>query len=186
MKKYSLALLCILALSACDSSSTTPNPSGDSSGGNADSGGNTSGDTGSDGGDTDGGDTGSGDGDTGSGDTGSGGGDTNGGDTGSGDGDTSGDDTGSGGGDASTCDVPALGHVFTQDSSVLTDGCIDTGMIDLAAVTDASLYSIIFPGVPDFDPDFDATNLPAEVKGLYLYTQGSAPGYVVPYTTVGF
>lgn len=156
MKKYSLAFLCILALSACDSSSTSVKPSGDSSGGNTDSGGG--GDSG----------TGSGDGDSGAGDGGS-----DGGDTGTGD-------------DGSACAAPEYGTVLTQGGSVLTDGCIDGDVIDLAAATSASLYHTLFAGVPDSDSSFDASNLPADVKGLYLYTQGSAPAFIVPYTTVGF
>lgn len=195
MKKYSLALFCLLALSACDSSSTDDDLSADNTDGATDTSGSgtNGGDADADGGDTVGGDASSDGDDTSGGGTGSGGGaagggddDTIGGDTDSGEGDTSGDNTGSSGDDASTCDVPDLGHVFTQDSSVLTDGCINTGMIDVAAATSAGLYHTLFPGLPDVDPNFDVENLPADVKGLYLYTQGSSPGYVVPYTTVGF
>ena len=155
MKKYSLALFCILALSACDSSSTDPILAEDGSGG---------------GGDTDIGDGGD-DSDTGTGD-----GDDDG-DTGIGDG---GDD-----GDTSTCAAPTLGNIIDQGSTVLTDGCIDGDVVDLSAGTTSSRPYSLFDGVFNFG-DAESADFPTDVKGLYLYTQGSAPGYVVPYIMNGY
>lgn len=195
MKKFSLALFCILALSACDSSSTTTNASGDSAGGNTDSGGG--GNTGTVGGDagdggagsgdddTSGGDAGSGGDDTSGGDAGSGGDDTSGGDAGSGGDDTSGGDTGSGGDDTTACAAPSLGNIITQGSGALTDGCIDGDVIDLAAEGGMFGYPV-FEGARALGSDLDLSSFPDDAKGLYLYTQGSSPAYVVPYSVDGF
>lgn len=183
MKKFSLALLCILALSACDSSSTSVNPSGDSSDGNTDTGGG--GDTGSDGGDTGGGNTGTVGGDAGNSGAGSGDDDTSGGDAGSGGDDTSGGDSGSGGDDTTACAAPSLGNIITQGSGALTDGCVDGDVVDLAA--EGGLYGYqVFEGARVFGSDLDFSSFPADAKGLYLYTQGSSPAYVVPYSVDGF
>lgn len=171
-----LLLLSVLALTACDSSSSSVDdgePAAGSDGGIDGTGGGGSGDGSGSGGSGDGdGSGGGGDGSGGDGDSGSGG---------SGDGDGGGGDGGSDGdGGGVTCVPPTHGRAIVQGSTALTDGCVNDG----AGVAAANTAGLVFEA--DLSGGAVPADFPADVKGLYFYTENSAPSYLVPFSADGY
>lgn len=80
------------------------------------------------------------------------------------------------------CLAPLYGTVIDRGNDELTDGCTNGTAFDIAAITDAESFHLLQDG----QLDFDSATASADVKGLYLYTDGSSPAFVASYTQVGY
>lgn len=87
-----------------------------------------------------------------------------------------------------SCAPPTFGMQFTHASTtLLADGCLDTGDVQLgdSAGSGEPSSSEIFAPLDGADATVNL-DIPQTAKGLYIYTNGGSPVYLVAYSKEGF